>query len=67
MSSDNRLQCESPAFGVRICPSRRKNRRRPGMTESRLVSARTDSRPRSDCSAAGWRSGGRKWKRTPGV
>lgn len=53
MRTDNRLHSGAPDFGVRD-PSRR----RLGMTGSSLVSARTDSRPRSESS-----SYGRSWKR----
>lgn len=48
-SADNRLQSETFAFGVSD-PSGRRNRRRPGMTGSFLVSASADSRLRSESS-----------------
>lgn len=50
MRTDNRLHSEAPDFGTRD-PSRR----RLGMTGSSLVSARTDSRLRSESSSHGRR------------
>lgn len=63
VSADNRLPSETFAFGTRN-PSRR----RPGMKGSCLVSASTDSRLRSESSAARWKNCGERWKMTtPGV
>lgn len=59
--TDNRLRSGTPAFGVKN-PRERRNRR-PWTAGSNLVSARTDSRLKSENSANSWRSHCRRWER----